>query len=142
MSDQVTDRDTPGLDLAGLEAEAVRVFDPEPQCAAEATETGLVGDRVSGRLGDPALAGAQAGRERSRLVAYGREPAGEQSHEQPVVQRAGACKSLREVSGATTLRRTAGYGPVCPVVWGDGGREPPSYPMGVPGMPRVWSESL
>ena len=53
------------------------MFDPEPQCVAEATETGLVGDRVSGRLGDPALAGAQAGRERSRLVAYGREPAGD-----------------------------------------------------------------
>ena len=50
-------------------------------CAAEATETGLVSDRVSGWLGGPALAGTQAGRERSRLVVYGREPAGERSHE-------------------------------------------------------------
>ena len=38
------------------------------------------------RLGGPALAGAQAGRERSWLVADGREPAGERNHEQPVVQ--------------------------------------------------------
>ena len=50
-------------------------------CAADATETGLVSDRVSGWLGGPALAGTQAGRERSRLVVHGREPAGERSHE-------------------------------------------------------------
>ena len=43
----------------------------------------------------------------------------------PVVQRA--------VSSATERYhlqgRTAGYGPVRPVVWEDGGREPPSYPI-------------
>ena len=50
-------------------------------------------------------------------------------HEQPVVQGAGACQPHRKVSCATILRRTAGYGPVRPVVWGDGGREPPSHPM-------------
>ena len=34
-------------------------------CAAEATKTGPVDDLVLGQLGGPALAGAQAGRERS-----------------------------------------------------------------------------
>ena len=61
-------------------------------------------------------------------VAHGREPTGKRSHEQPLVQRAGARQPRRTVSGATTLRRTAGYGPVYPVVWGDGGRESPSHP--------------
>ena len=52
-----------------------------------------------------------------------------------MVQGAGACQPHRKVSCATILRRTAGYGPVRPVVWGDGGREPPSHPMcGGPGM--------
>ena len=58
-------------------------------------------------------------RERSWLVADGREPAGERSHEQPVVQRAGACQPHRKVSCATTLTTRC-----------------------VPGMPCVWSESL
>ena len=99
-------------------------------CAAEATKTGPVDDLVPGQTwgsrpgGRASWAGAVV-----RLVADGREPAGERSHEQPVVQGAGACQPHRKVSCATILRRTAGYGPVRPVVWGDGGREPPSHPM-------------
>ncbi len=49
--------------------------------------------------------------------------------------------SMEEVPCPTTLRRTAGYGTVRPVVWGDGGREPPSHPILVSVVPECTKKS-
>ena len=40
-----------------------------------------------------------------------------------------SCHFSINSAGFNVLREPPWYGTVCPVVWEDGGREPPSYPM-------------
>ena len=53
--------------------------------------------------------------------------------ERQALSRVGGESSLGAVaSRASTPRVTAGYETRCPVVWGDGVRQPPSYPVSAP----------
>jgi hypothetical protein len=41
----------------------------------------------------------------------------------------GSCHFLINSESFNVLHEPPWYGTVCPVVWEDGGREPPSYPV-------------
>ena len=69
------------------------------------------------------------------MVAESRNPASAPRDDPGVGQNARTGEPFRTVSYVTIVEETAVYGPVRTVVWEDGGREAPSYP--IEGLPVV-----
>jgi hypothetical protein len=105
---------------------------------AQAAQAGQAHCRLPPKPGCAGAARLAVGGVGQRLVAQGWQSASIGGHDNRLVQGARAREPDGQVCCVETIEETAGCDIARPVVWEDGGREAPSYPIGtLVACPRV-----